>query len=72
MMSATDTGISVPQWFEHFYDSIYFWSVVCAGFVLAAVFVVSVGRLWYETKEACRFLEEKEEEAGSIKKELPE
>lgn len=72
MMSATDISISVPQWFEHFYNSAYFWGVVCAGFMLTAVFVVIVCQLWYEMKEAYRFLEEKEEEADSIKKELPE
>ncbi|WP_293710726.1 hypothetical protein [uncultured Parabacteroides sp.] len=71
MMSATDRSISVPQWFGTFYDSVYFWGVVCTGFVLAAAFVVIGCRLWYEMKEAQRFLEEKEE-ADRVKKGVPE
>ncbi|WP_455638104.1 hypothetical protein [Parabacteroides sp.] len=61
MTSVTDTSISVPLWFERFYDSVYFWTAVGAGSLLIAVSVILVCRLWYETKEAQRFLADKED-----------
>lgn len=61
MISVTDANFSVPQWFDRFYDSAYFWIAGYVGGVLIAVFVIVVCRLWFDTKEAHRFLQEKEE-----------